>query len=478
VTVDGKSDRERSEQRVRFRALLGDYRGAVALVLVVTVLAGGYLAGTAYVAPGTTTEERVTASWERTSSFSHAATVTRPNGVFDPGQRLENRSVYFSEVTPVVDVQYTVGYTATGAGELDVNVQMRLVRLSTTTTETGQTVTLWRTERVLTNRSATDVEPGQSVTVPVSLNVTEVADRTDELVSGLGDSPGEVSVAIVADVRLDGRVNGQTTTQRFTRQVGLTAGGPTYGVTGRLQSSDRSESTTRVEREQSYGVPYRIGGPLLLGVGVVGLAGLGLAHSRGDLDVTDAERDWLAYRDARSEFDEWIHTVALPAEADDLPRARAESLGDLVDLAIDVESAVTESPDGGTFHVVHDRYHYVYEAPSPAGTGDPLDGADPTARDGEATGSDAPRGRAGDGEPGGSVQPNDDGVATSSSADGGDRTRGQVPADGPGPDGPGDDGEVDGRGGGRDAGEDGEDRDGDGGGDGGWYDLRGMRGDE
>jgi hypothetical protein len=478
VSTDEHEDIRARERRLRFRTVLTRYRGVVTGVLILAILTGGYLAGTAYVAPGTTTEQRVTESWERTSSFSHAATVTRPSGVFEPNQRLENRSLYFTQAAPVVDVQYTLGYDATDEGSLDVTVRLQVVRRSVDTTPGGTAIVLWETERTLTTRSVSDLSPGRTVTVPVSVNVTEVTDRTDELVRGLDGSPGDVKVALVADVSLEGRVNGRSTTQAFTRQIELETGGGTYSVTGELQSSDRSESTTRVEREQSYGVPYRIGGPLLLGVGVVGLAGLGLAHSRGDLDVTDAERDWLAYRDARSEFDEWIHTVALPAEADDLPRARAESLGDLVDLAIDVESAVTESPDGGTFHVVHDRYHYVYEAPSPAGTGDPLDGADPTARDGEATGSDAPRGRAGDGEPGGSVQPNDDGVATSSSADGGDRTRGQVPADGPGPDGPGDDGEVDGRGGGRDAGEDGEDRDGDGGGDGGWYDLRGMRGDE
>jgi hypothetical protein len=374
VTDDG-DDVARAERRLRLRAFVSDYRGAVAVALVVLVLAGGWLAGTAYLAPGTTTDERVVSSWERTSQFTHGATVTRPAGAFDRGQRLRNRSVYFTRVAPVVDVRYAVGYATAGDGALDARVQLRLVRRSVTETEAGGRTVLWRTERVLATRNESGVPPGEQVTVPASVNVTAVATRTDELVSQLGASPGEVEVALVADVRLTGRVDGRPATRSYTQEVELALDGATYRVTGQATASDTVEATRVVERQRSYGPARRIGGPVLLGVGLVGLAGMAIARSRGALTVDAADRDWLAYREDRSEFDEWIHTVELPDEAGELPEARAESLADLVDLAIDVDAAVLESPAGGTFCVVHGGYRYVYEAPlrstsRASGTGD------------------------------------------------------------------------------------------------------------
>jgi hypothetical protein len=100
-----------------------------------------------------------------------------------------------------------------------------------------------------------------------------------------------------------------------------------------------------------------------VGLSVVGLAGLTVARSRDDLGLTDAEREWLAYREDRSEFDEWITEFTVPQEAFDRPRARAASLGDLVDFAIDTDSGVVESADGHQYLVVHDEFLYTYTAP-------------------------------------------------------------------------------------------------------------------
>jgi hypothetical protein len=403
VTDDG-DDVTRAERRLRLRAFVGDYRGAVAVALVVLVLAGGWLAGTAYLTPGTTTDERVVSSWERTSQFTHGATVTRPAGVFDRGERLRNRSVYFTRVAPVVDVRYAVGYATAGDGSLDARVQIRLVRRAITETEAGGRTVLWRTERVLTTRNESGVPPGEQVTVPASVNVTAVATRTDELVSQLGASPGEVEVALVADVRLTGRVDGRPATRSYTQEVELALDGATYGVTGQATARDTVEATRVVERPRSYGPAHRIGGPVLLGAGLLGLVGVAVARSRGALTVDAADRDWLAYRQERSEFDEWIHTVELPDEARELPQARAGSLADLVDLAIDVDAAVLESPAGGTFSVVHGGYRYVYEAPerstSPraSGTGDRTVDQPPAASEPRRSGAglDAEAGAVGD----------------------------------------------------------------------------------
>jgi hypothetical protein len=458
VTADGGGDDgpvdDARERRLRLRALLADNREVATLALVALVVAGAWLAGTAYVAPGTTSEERVAASWERTAEFSHAATVTRSVGAFDRGQRLENRSVYFSRAAPVLDVRYVVGYAATGGGSLDVDVRLRLVRRALAGEDAGGGV-LWRTERVLATRNASGLAPGESVGVPASVNATSVAARTDELVTELGASPGTTEVTLVADVRLDGRVNGRATERAFTHEVGLSVADATYRVTGQPRSSSREETTRVVEVERTYGPLYRVGGPLLVGAGLLGLGALRVARSRGAFDVGPAERDWLAHRNERSEYDEWIHAVDLPSEAEALPRARADSLADLVDLAIDVDAAVLESSDGGTYRVVHDGYRYVYEAPPAPDAW--------TWRAADADGTDEPAAAAAEADPGTSAP-----EATAAAA--GDDPAGSEAAVADGEDRDGDDdaspadAEAD-----RDGGDEADD-------DGGsWYDLRDWR---
>jgi hypothetical protein len=81
------------------------------------------------------------------------------------------------------------------------------------------------------------------------------------------------------------------------------------------------------------------GGPVLLLVAVGACVGLAAGRRRGALTVTEREREWLAYRDARSEFDEWITTVRV-AEPDRDATIEIESLEGLVDVAIDTDRRV------------------------------------------------------------------------------------------------------------------------------------------
>jgi hypothetical protein len=62
----------------------------------------------------------------------------------------------------------------------------------------------------------------------------------------------------------------------------------------------------------------------------------------------------------------------LPDEARDLPVAEVETLTDLVDVAIDSDNPVLESPGGDAYHVVHDGYRYTFETPPEPEYDDPL----------------------------------------------------------------------------------------------------------
>jgi hypothetical protein len=347
---------------LRVRAVLSTRGTEVAALLVVLALVGGWVTYTTHVAPETTTEERVVGSWSRTAEFGHGATVRNPNPVFEEGERLSNRSVYFTRVSPVLDGNYTLEYAATDDERLDATVRLGLV-VQGVTGEGGEEV-LWRSRTTLDTRSASDLRPGETLRVPFSLSVPEVRNRTDEITSTLGTT-GETEVFVLADVRLQRSGAGGTDERTFQQELLVVPEQDVYRVEGDGPSSEQFETTETVQVKQAYGLPRTVGGPFVLLVAVLGLVALGIGYRRDEFDLSDQEREWLAYRSDRTEFDEWIHAVQLPSEAYDLPRARADSLAALVDFAIDTDRAVVEPPDGDVFYVVHDGYLYTYTAPLP-----------------------------------------------------------------------------------------------------------------
>ncbi len=371
-----------SEWKLRARGALARNLTVVVVALVVLALVGGWLTYTTYAAPETTTEQRVVSTWETTGAFDHGATVREENDVFAVGSRLENRSVYFTRIAPVLEGAYAFSYRASQQGDLSTTVNLSLVVRGVeggggTGDQADARSVLWETRRPLNERSVESAPPGETVRVPFSVDVSEVANATDRISEDLGGAPGTVQTRVEATVTLRGQVNGRQVERTMTHALPVTPENGRYVVEYAGPTTDEYESTAPVTIERSYGPVRRYGAPLLLVAALAGEAAVALAQSRNWLELSPAEREWLAYRDDRAEFDEWITAFDLPAETFDRPRATAESLGDLVDFAIDVDSGVVEV-DEGHFVVLHDGTRYEYRAPrTPEGVSESGGEADP-----------------------------------------------------------------------------------------------------
>jgi hypothetical protein len=383
-----------SEWKLRVRGALARNLTVVVVALVILALLGGWLTYTTYAAPDTTTEQRVVSTWETSGAFDHGATVVAENDVFPVGSRLENRSVYFTRIAPVLEGSYAFSYRASQQGDLSTTVNLSLAVRGVEGEGAGDQAdaqsVLWETKRPLNERSVESVGPGETVRVPFSVDVSEVANATDRITEDLGGTPGTVQTRVEATVGLRGQVNGRPVERTVTYALPVTPENGRYVVEYAGPTTDEYESTRPVTAERSYGPLRRYGAPLLLVAALAGETAVALAQSRNWLELSPAEREWLAYRDDRGEFDEWITAFDLPDEAFDRPRAAADSLGDLVDFAIDVDSGVVEVEEGH-FVVLYDGTRYEYRAPSPpesvsesAGEADLLTGS--TTRAGAGSG--------------------------------------------------------------------------------------------
>jgi len=368
-----------SETRLRLRAVLNAQFAVILAVCLVAAAVGGGLVYTTHVDPGTETESRTVSSLTVETEYVHSAEVTEPNSVFDTGTVLDGRNTYFTRVAPVLDVDVQTSYAAGAASDVEVSFESVLV-IRNVGSEGG--TVYWDDRETLTTETVSGVEPGETASASFALNSSEVAATASEIESELGASPGETETFVATAVTVEGTINGEPTSYARTIEMTLTPGGDTYSVSEPGVQSDTTEQTEPVTVERSYGPLRSAGGPLLLLAGLAGAGGLAYARREVDLALTPAEREYLSYRDDRSEFAEWITVIRLPESVHERPEAEASTLRDLVDFAIDNDTGVVEDPATDAYHAVTDEFVYTYTPPRLAV--ETADDAE-TAEDGEGT---------------------------------------------------------------------------------------------
>src|SRR6056297_175514 len=139
--------------RRRARAVLDTQFVIVLGVLVGCVILGGWLTYTAHAGAATTTEQQSTVAWEQTGAFDHSATVRADNSLFPVGTTLDNRSVYYSRLSPELDGTFRTTYDARASGELDQHVSLSLVLQEVDPDGEGDDPTVyWQTSSGLNER--------------------------------------------------------------------------------------------------------------------------------------------------------------------------------------------------------------------------------------------------------------------------------------------------------------------------------------
>lgn len=409
---------------MRVRAVVDRNPVAVAVVLAGLALLGGWLAYGAYVAPGATTTQVVTAEATVEGGFDHRATVTDGTAAFERETVLRNRSVYYYRVSPRLTGEYTVRLTEGS----DASLETTVVRTATVEAVEGlgaEAATLWEVAAGTASRGG--ALTGEGVTVSFERNVSEVAERARNISERLGGPRGRLRFTVAVEVLVTGMVGDRTVNRTVEDRLVVALEEGVYRVRGGTTAEGETAAppsvsvtdTTRVTTERTPGPLRALGGPVLAGGGLLGLVAVLGAWGTGRLALTDPERAWLAYVDDRADYDEWISAVRLPPEARELPVAEADSLAALVDVAIDTGEPVLADATLGAYVVVHDGYRYVFEPPTPpagatppdavaraGGTADPLGeagaAAGGTGRTGpqDGTGADTGSTRAGgDGDP-------------------------------------------------------------------------------
>ncbi|PSP27031.1 hypothetical protein BRC65_08175 [Halobacteriales archaeon QH_2_65_14] len=365
-----------SSSFVSLRLFLSRWFLAVALVALGLALVGGYVAYDAHVdGAETVVEQRTAGTWTVDSTFDHAATVERDVAVFSAGERLENRNLYFTTVSPRLNGTYTLGHDNTDGEPATASIELSVVIRAVEEIEETEVVH-WQTRESLETRDV-EIEDGSEASTTVSVNLSTILDRIESIQRDLGAEPGETEVLLVAETTVETVLADETFSNSRTERIEIEPGEAVYRVDTAVEGQRSDEVTERVTRTVEPSVLALYGGPLFALVGLLGVVGLPLARLLGWLSASDGERARHEFETARDDFDQWISRARIP-DAGGRTVVPADTLADLVDIAIDSDRRVLE--DGDRYAVLVDDVVYTYTAPSPA-TGDtePLGEGDGTA---------------------------------------------------------------------------------------------------
>lgn len=348
------------ERWVRLRVLLSEYRAVLIVALVLLVAFGGWVSYGAYADPSERTERRLEHRWTTTGSVSHEAVVSEPNPVYPQGTPLENEPLYYESITPTVDGEFVGGYEAR-TGE-DVRVELAVELVYRAVDPDGDAV-YWSEREPLTTTTETDVRPGEDVTASFTVDVARIRTEIADIERELGASPGATEIVLELDRTVEGRIDGQHRSASDSYTVPITTEGAAYRLETADSYDERHEEYATETVAASGGSTWSVAGPLLALLGLAGIAAV-VYVTRRFPEPTRAEREWLAYRDDRAQFDELIASVDLPDSVLEGPVAEVDSLATLAELGIDLESAVLYDSELDRYVVRDDDVRYVFDPPA------------------------------------------------------------------------------------------------------------------
>jgi len=348
--------REGGRRAKRVSAWVDDNYRLVILALVVVGVAGGYTAYTAYGTTETVVRERTVSTATTFSEFSHGATVREDSAVFSQGVRLAGRSLYFTQLSPVLNGTYRLRH----GGEDPVPARARAdARLVLRSVGSGDTV-YWSDSEPLGSVNESSLEPGEPMAANFSVNVTASLASIGRIRENLSASPGSAEVAVVVSSVVEGETGGERYVDMREETMTVSPGRGTYSVGADTEGRKvhEAEETVVIEKEGSNTPVY--GGASVFVLSVVSSALLEKKRREGFFSVPEEEVQNAAFRADRERFDEWISRGSVEGQGTDRT-VRVSSLADVVDAAIDTDRRVIETEEGETYVVLAGETKYVYE---------------------------------------------------------------------------------------------------------------------
>ncbi|ELZ47779.1 hypothetical protein C463_02146 [Halorubrum californiense DSM 19288] len=351
------SDLDRS---LRIRAFLERWSGVFLAALLILAAVGGWWSYQVHATPDVESEQVVVEQWSESTTYEHSAVITNDSLVFEEGERVRNRPVYYVNLSRQLDVTYVYEHTAE-SGSVNVTTDLRLQYRGVE----GDTV-LWQYTEPLASGQDDDITNEDNHTVDAAVEIDSVFETIRTIEQQLG-AAGTIEIRIVAASAVEGTLAGQPVSETYESTMPMTVNPQTFRVLEINTVDEPGQRTETVERTVEPGRVEALGSVLLAFLGISGVVGLLIVQRSGYATLSSDEREILDIQQQEQEFSEWITRGTFPSERDYEATVLVDDLEGLVDVAIDTNKRVIKDEQLGVSTVLDGDFAYLYVRPdSPA----------------------------------------------------------------------------------------------------------------
>ncbi|MFC6887812.1 DUF5305 domain-containing protein [Halorubrum trueperi] len=349
------------ERSIRVRAFLEQWLSVILIAAVLLAAVGGWWSYQVYATPEVERDEVTVSQWSESTAYDHSSVIVNESLVFEEGERVHNRPVYYVNLAEELDVTYTYEHTAED-GSVDVTTDMRLVYRSVEDDDV-----LWEYAEPLATGSDEDVTADGNHTVDATVDIDDVFETIATIEQELG-AAGTIEIRVVSTSNVEGTLSGQSVSDSYESVMPIAVNQQTLRVLETETIDESGQRTETVERTVGPSGIEAAGSALVLVLGLGTFGGLLFARQNGLVYLSADEREILRIHQQEQEFSEWITSGTFPSEREYEATVLVDDLEGLVDVAIDTNKRVIKDEQLGVSTVLDGEYVYVYVRPdSPAG---------------------------------------------------------------------------------------------------------------
>ena len=349
------------DQSIRIRAFFQERFSAIALILILLALATGWWAYQVHIVPEFEQEQIMVEEWSESTTLEHSAEITQDSLLWSTGEIVENRPIYYYNLSQELDGLYSYSYRADD-GSVDVTTEATLFIRATDDDDI-----FWEVAEPLASEEESGLSSNQAHNVSFTVEIEWILRTIDRVERETGAQEGLVQPKVEIRTVVDGEVEGSEVSNEYESEMELVVNPDTYRV-HEIDTVDESHEESEFRDVPVDPTPTEaIGSIALFIVSIAAFVALLTAQTSGRLELTQEEQELIELQREREEFDDWITTGRFPADRDYEATILVDDLVGVVDVAIDTNNRVIEDTELGVSTVLDNEYVYVYIHPnSPA----------------------------------------------------------------------------------------------------------------
>ena len=288
--------------------------------------------------------------YEYKADYSVSSKVSLKNPIWEEGRLLENRPVYFKEISPNV----TIGFS------FDINPNNTIVgsynsKLIFESVEGNNTY--WRKEEILQEKDFKS-EEGKLIET-IELSIPRLEEKLKRIQEGIKFYRGNKEIKLNSIVNYKTEVNGKNVTKNREFVLPINLQGASYEIQPE-EFEGKEDITVKVKEEEKI-KPSLFDKILYSSTPMVLIFLLSVfTVIKVKIDVPNSEEiEELKIRKDHEEYEEMISSGRKPNNID-MKRIEIETLEDLVKIAIDTEERVIHDEDNSMYFVIHGNTFYSF----------------------------------------------------------------------------------------------------------------------